>query len=93
MRQRKRNKKKDSVKGDKATSQSSISIKDDNLNMTGEDPATDNNKKASTHGKKDPKELLERQYCSFLDLTLFKVIPCKIDINSHNLKRCPYYHD
>jgi hypothetical protein len=32
-------------------------------------------------------------YCRFLDLTLFKVKPCNIDSNSHNLKRCPYYHD
>ena len=32
-------------------------------------------------------------YCRFLDLTLFKVKPCNTDTNSHNLKRCPYYHD
>lgn len=32
-------------------------------------------------------------YCYFLDLTIFKVFPCKADSNSHNLKRCPYYHD
>jgi hypothetical protein len=34
-----------------------------------------------------------QQFCAFLDLTLFKVYPCKADSNSHNLKRCPYYHD
>mmetsp|Transcript_7053 Transcript_7053/g.5299 ORF Transcript_7053/g.5299 Transcript_7053/m.5299 type:complete len:91 (+) Transcript_7053:718-990(+) len=32
-------------------------------------------------------------YCYFLDLTVFKVHPCKADSNTHNLKRCPYYHD
>ena len=42
---------------------------------------------------KEPKVSISNSYCSFLDLTRFKVEPCKADSNSHNLKRCPYYHD
>jgi hypothetical protein len=29
----------------------------------------------------------------FLDLNLFKTMPCNLDPQGHNLKKCPFYHD
>jgi hypothetical protein len=56
---------------------------------------------SSTKGSKSKKKkklsnvsaLGHEDFCAFLDLTEFKVYPCKADSNAHNLKRCPYYHD
>lgn len=44
------------------------------------------------HSEKN-NEKVTNQYCTYLDLTVFKIYPCKLDTSNHNLKRCPYYHD
>lgn len=51
------------------------------------------NNDAQSKKKKQKYSKQDEQFCSFLDLTIFKLTLCKIDSTSHNLKRCPYYHD